>query len=95
MATKEGDKARQGESTCPLGKVDTPSNKGKQEAVNKKGNKKGDTRRQGETRGDKTLGKADTPSNGEMGDTRGHKDTRGDKRTQGETRPTGRRTHPI
>ena len=33
MATKKGDKARQGESTCPLGKANTPSNKGKQEEL--------------------------------------------------------------
>ena len=122
MATKKGDKARQGESTCPLGKVDRPPNKGKQEAV--KGESRGEKGRQDpqeadtirqrerrreerretrketrrETRGDKTLGKAGTPANGEIGDTRGHKgrerDTRGDKRTQGETRPSRRRTHP-
>ena len=100
LATKKGDKARQGESTCPLGKADTPANKGKQEAV--KGESTGEKRSQDsqeadtiqqretrretrretkrETRGDKTLGKAGTPSNGEIGD------TRGDKGTQGETR---------
>ena len=58
--------------------------------------------RQWETRGDKTLGKADTPSNtgtdnGRQGETLGDKgtqgDTRGHKGTQGETRPSGRRTH--
>ena len=48
MATKKGDKARQGESTCPLGKADTPSNKGKQEEL--KGESRGEGR---QMKGDK------------------------------------------
>ena len=40
------------------------------------------TREQGETKGDKTIGKADTPCN------KGKQEGR-----QGETRPSGRRTH--
>ena len=43
-----------------LSKADTPSNKGKQEAV------------QWETKGDKTLGKADTPSNTKVDTLRKH-----------------------
>jgi len=55
----------------------TPSNKGKL--------------RRG-TVGDQTLGKADTPSNkGKQEGVQG--ETRGDKGRQGETRPSGRRTH--
>ena len=47
-----------------------------------------ETKRERETRGDKTRGKADTPSN--KGKQEG---VRGNKGRQGETKPSGRRTH--
>ena len=67
----KGDKRPQGETRPSGRRTHHPT----------KGSKKGD---KGETRGDKTLGKADTPSN------KGKQEGKG---RQGETRPPRRRTH--